>query len=202
MSTETLVHIVDDDPAVRQSLAFLLASEGLPIKVYESADILLGAIAGGFGGCIVTDVRMPGTSGVDLLRRLKARGIDVPVIVMTGHADVALAVEAMKQGAVDFVEKPFDDDYFVGAVRAALAHGAERARAGQLAADVRARLATLSKREEQVLQRLIEGKPNKIVAHELKLSPRTVEIYRARVMTKMQAGSLPELVRMVLTVRP
>lgn len=201
MSSDAVVHIIDDDTAVRQSLSFLLASEGIPVRLHESADAFFDLIASCPHGCIVTDVRMPGMSGIELLRHLKKSDLSIPVIVMTGHADVPLAVEAMKQGAVDFIEKPFDDEYFVNAVQAALARDRTRFRQNRDGESFRSRLRALSKRETQVLERLIDGKANKIIAHELSLSPRTVEIYRAKVMTKMQAGSLPELVRMVMSAR-
>jgi two-component system, LuxR family, response regulator FixJ len=197
MSGEAVVHVVDDDAAVRQSLAFLLASDGLPVRLHDSAAAFLDAVPE-VSGCVVTDVRMPGLDGVELLRRLRARGDAAPVIVMTGHADVPLAVAAMKAGALDFVEKPFDDEVFLAAVRAALDRGRESAGRDAAAAGLRQRLAALSARERQVLDALVAGKPNKVIAQDLGISPRTVEIYRANVMAKMRAGSLSELVRMAL----
>ncbi len=149
-------------------------------------------------GCIVTDVRMPGIDGIELLRRLKARGSSLPVIVMTGHADVPLAVEAMKEGAVDFIEKPFDDELLLAAVRSALAKHQHSAHQEAQASEVHARKQMLSEREHQVLEGLVAGKANKVIAYDLGISPRTVEIYRANVMAKMQAKSLSELVRMAL----
>jgi two-component system, LuxR family, response regulator FixJ len=198
MSAKGLVHIIDDDEAVRDSLAFLLDSSGIEAKSYESAAAYLDAAARGASGCIVTDVRMPGMSGIDLLRKLKADGVLVPVIVMTGHGDVPLAVEAMKLGAFDFVEKPFDDDALLTSVRAALGEGARHSLQEVERQQIDARLALLSARERQVLDGLIAGQANKVIAYELGISPRTVEIYRANVMTKMQANSLSELVRMAL----
>ncbi len=199
MSGEMLVHVVDDDLAVRQSLAFLLASDGIPVRLHDSAAAFLGAVAQPTG-CLVTDVRMPGIDGIELLRRLKARGDGLPVIVMTGHADVPLAVAAMREGAVDFIEKPFDDEVFLTAVRAALDRGRRSAERDAVAAEIRQRVAALSERELQVLDELVAGKPNKVIAQDLGISPRTVEIYRANVMAKMQAGSLAELVRTALMV--
>jgi two-component system response regulator FixJ len=197
MSTDAPVHIVDDDLAVRQSLAFLLATDGLAVQVHDSATAFLAA-GTDCVGCIVTDVRMPDIDGVELLHRLRQRGRMPPVIVMTGHADVALAVEAMKAGAVDFIEKPFDDDVLLASIRSALAR-ADRARTRDAEGNaVRARLAALSERERQVLEGLVAGKANKVIGLDLGISPRTVEIYRANVMSKMQAGSLSELVRMAL----
>ncbi len=198
MAGDPVVHVVDDDVAVRQSLSFLLASDGLPVLLHESAVAFLDAVKEAAGGCIVTDVRMPGIDGIEFLRRLRARGIALPVIVMTGHADVPLAVAAMKQGAVDFIEKPFDDDLFLSAVRAALERQEQDARRTAQRAEVTARPESLSERERQVLDGLVAGKANKVIAHDLGISPRTVEIYRANVMTKMQAASLSELVRMAL----
>ncbi len=198
MPSEAVVHVVDDDVAVRQSLSFLLASDGLPVRLHESASAFLDSVPGPPAGCIVTDVRMPGIDGIEFLRRLKARGFAVPVIVMTGHADVALAVQAMKEGAVDFVEKPFDDDLFLAAIRSALAKQAHSAEQNAQTSEIKARIEALSEREAQVLVGLFAGKANKVIANDLGISPRTVEIYRANVMTKMQARSLSALVRMAL----
>ncbi len=198
MSSEAVVHVVDDDVAVRQSLSFLLASDGWPVRLHESASAFLDGVKEAAAGCIVTDVRMPGIDGIEFLRRLKLRGFALPVIVMTGHADVPLAVEAMKEGAVDFLEKPFDDELLLAAVRSALERRDKLADQDAHTAEVRARIRSLSERERQVLDGLVAGKPNKVIAYDLGISPRTVEIYRANVMSKMQAGSLSELVRMAL----
>ncbi|MET0314843.1 MAG: response regulator FixJ [Hansschlegelia sp.] len=198
MANEAVVHVVDDDDAVRRSLSFLLASDGLPVRLHESADAFLDQIDGVQEGCVVTDVRMPGLDGIEFLRKLKKQGLGLPVIVMTGHADVPMAVEALKQGAVDFIEKPFSDDLFLAAVRSALAGRAAESREHARAAEMRERVERLSEREREVLDRLVAGKANKVVAYELGISARTVEIYRANVMTKMQAKSLSELVRMAV----
>ncbi|MFD1702938.1 response regulator FixJ [Methylopila henanensis] len=198
MANEAVVHVVDDDDAVRRSLSFLLASDGLPVRLHTSADAFLAHIDGVQEGCVVTDVRMPGTDGIAFLRRLKQEGLALPVIVMTGHADVPMAVEALKQGAVDFIEKPFSDDLFLAAVRSALASRAAEAREHARAAEMRERAEHLSEREREVLDGLVDGKANKVIAFELGISARTVEIYRANVMTKMQARSLSELVRMAV----
>lgn len=197
MSTDALVHIVDDDVAVRRSLAFLLATDGLAVRVHESASAFLAAVAEPTG-CIVTDVRMPELDGIEFLRRLRQRGPMPPVIVMTGHADVPLAVEAMRSGAIDFIEKPFDDDVLLASIRSALAQVERGASHAAETAAVRTRMAGLTERERQVLDGLVAGKANKVIGLDLGISPRTVEIYRANVMSKMQAGSLSELVRMVL----
>jgi two-component system response regulator FixJ len=198
MASEAIVHVIDDDEAVRDSLAFLLRSAKLEVCAYDSATAFLDALPHAGAGCVVTDVRMPDLNGIDLLRRLRDRGIMMPVIVMTGHGDVPLAVEAMKIGAADFFEKPFDDDALIAAVRTALGNYQKGARGETERAETLERLAALTGREHEVLGGLIAGKPNKIIAFDLGISPRTVEIYRANVMTKMNAGSLSELVRMAL----
>lgn len=201
MPSDVAVHVVDDDVAVRKSLAFLLASEGLPVQLHESASAFLDNLPNGAAGCIVTDVRMPGIDGIELIRRLKDRGIAMPIIVITGHADVPMAVEAMKEGAVDFLEKPFSDEVFLATVRAALARQEKDSQHGAQVAQIQARFDTLSERERQVLDGLVAGKANKVIAYDLGISPRTVEIYRANVMTKMQAKSLSELVRLALLIQ-
>lgn len=196
--TETMVHIVDDDEAMRDSLLFLLDSADLPARAYDSAVSFLDALPGLEPGCILTDVRMPQINGLEMVRRVKAAGVDLPVIVMTGHADLALAIEAMRAGVVDFLEKPFEDEVLLTALRSALGQSEADRRRAQDRQDVRDRRAALSGREGEVLEGLLAGKPNKIIAYDLGISPRTVEIYRANVMTKMQAASLSELVRMCL----
>jgi len=198
MSAKDLVQIIDDDDALRDSLTFLLSSAGIEAKSYESAGAYLNDPQRGTSGCIITDVRMPGMSGIDLLRKLKSDGVTVPVIVMTGHGDVPLAVEAMKLGAFDFIEKPFDDDALLMSVRGALGVQEKHAREESQRQEIENRLAQLSTRERQVLDGLVAGQANKVIAFELGISPRTVEIYRANVMTKMQANSLSDLVRMAL----
>ena len=182
-----VVHVIDDDVDVRQSLAFLLTAAGFAVRVHESAVAFLTMLPEVGEGCVLTDIRMPQMSGLELQRRLGEVNSGLPVIVMTGHGDVPLAVEAMKAGAVDFIEKPFDDEVLLSAVRAALAR-----RALDNARD--ARVFEIQDR----IKRLLAGKANKVIAFELGISPRTVEVYRANVMTKMQADSLSELVRMAL----
>jgi two-component system, LuxR family, response regulator FixJ len=193
-----VVHVIDDDDAVRDSLTFLLRTVGIEVRSYPSAGAFLDAVAGAQLKCVITDVRMPGMSGIDLLRRLRELKIDVPVIVITGHGDVPLAVEAMKIGAADFLEKPFDDDALLASVRSALERQNGDAKRSSERADIEARMSALSKRERDVLGGLIAGHANKQIAFDLGISPRTVEIYRANLMNKMQAGSLSELVRMAL----
>lgn len=198
MPSNSVVHVVDDDDAVRDSLAFLLRTARIDARTYDSASAFLDALPGADSGCIVTDVRMPGISGIDLLHQLKARGSTMPVIVITGHGDIPLAVEAMKLGAVDFLEKPFDDDVLLASVKSALGRFEQEAQREAERSELRARVAALTSREQDVLHGLVAGKSNKIIAFDLGISPRTVEIYRAHVMTKMNAGSLSELVRMAL----
>jgi two-component system response regulator FixJ len=198
MPPNSLVHVIDDDDAVRESLEFLLRTAKIEVRTYDSATAFLKAMPDATTGCIVTDVRMPGISGVDLLRELKSRGSTMPVIVITGHGDIQLAVEAMKVGAADFLEKPFDDEALLASVKSALDRLERDAQRETERADLNNRLATLSTREREVLEGLIAGKVNKVIAFDLGISPRTVEIYRAHVMTKMDAGSLSELVRMAL----
>jgi two-component system response regulator FixJ len=198
MPSHNLVHIIDDDEAVRESLQFLLRSAKIEVRTYESAATFLAALPTVVGGCIVTDVRMPEISGVDLLHRLKECGSTMPVIVITGHGDVQLAVEAMKIGAIDFLEKPFDDAVLLDSVRAALGRVERDGERDTERTAFNERIASLSAREREVLEGLVAGKSNKIIAYDLGISPRTVEIYRANVMTKMSAGSLSELVRMAL----
>jgi len=198
MPAEALVHVIDDDDAVRDSLKFMLEAARLPVRTYESATAFMAVLRQISGGCVITDVRMPDMSGIELLRQLRARQIRVPVIVITGHGDIPLAVEAMKIGAIDFFEKPFDDEILLAAVRSALNQDQKDTRREADKAAVQSKLATLSNRERQVLDGLVAGNPNKIIAFDLGISPRTVEIYRANVMTKMEAASLSELVRMAL----
>ena len=198
MQPSSFVHVIDDDEAVRDSLAFLLKSARIDVRTYDSATAFLATLPTVSGGCIVSDVRMPGISGVDLLRRLRDLKIALPVIVITGHGDVQLAVEAMKIGAADFIEKPFDDDVLLAAIKSALDRSQKNAQHDADRSNLHEKLATLSSREREVLEGLVAGKPNKIIAFDLGISPRTVEIYRANVMTKMSASSLSDLVRMAL----
>jgi len=202
MTAEADVHVIDDDEAVRASIDFLLRTAMLTVKTYESAGAFLEVAPTIGSGCIITDVRMPGLSGLELLRRLGEMQIGLPVIVITGHGDVPLAVEAMKSGAVDFLEKPFDDDVLLASVRSALNRSEASAAIETERAEIRQRIAALTHRERDVLEGLVAGHPNKIIAFKLEISPRTVEIYRANVMTKMKAGSLSELVRMALIADP
>ena len=199
MPDNAIVHLIDDDEDVRRALAFLLGTAGLAVKVYESAILFLDNYDGAQTGCIVSDVRMPGMDGLQLLKRLKEMDVKLPVIVLTGHADVALAVEAMKAGAVDFIEKPFSDDVLLNAIQSALVQRLSHLPRGNVE-QIRTRMTSLTPREREVLDGLLRGHPNKTIAYDLGLSPRTVEVHRANVMTKMAASSLSELVRMALSV--
>ena len=197
-SEDATVHVIDDDQAARDSLAFLLKTAKLPVKSYESASAFLDVAAAIKSGCIITDIRMPEIDGIELLRRLKKLKINIPIIVITGHGDVPLAVEAMKIGAIDFLEKPFDDEVMLASIRSALDRQEQDNRRQAERAEIESRLAALSNRERDVLEGLVAGRANKQIAFDLGISPRTVEIYRANLMTKMQASSLSDLVRMAL----
>jgi two-component system response regulator FixJ len=199
MVDNPVVHIVDDDEAVRQSLAFMLSSAGLAVRLYDSAKAFLDGLDVIQCGCLITDVRMPEMTGIELLHCLKERAPCLPAIVITGHGDVPLAVEAMKAGAVDFIEKPFDEQAILDAVKTALER-TEGVPDGDFA-EVTARLHSLSERERQVLEGLVAGQPNKVIAAALGISPRTVEVYRANLMAKMEAKTLSELIRMAIFAR-
>ncbi len=192
------VYVIDDDEAMRDSLDFLLGSVGFHVTLFESAHHFLDAVSSIEFGCVVSDVRMPGIDGIELLKRMKASHSAFPVVIMTGHGDVPLAVEAMKLGAVDFLEKPFEDERLIGMIDAALRQAESSARSEAATLDIATRIATLSPRERQVMDGLIAGLSNKLIAREYDISPRTIEVYRANVMTKMQAGSLSELVRLAM----
>ena len=198
MQTDAIIYVIDDDEAVRQSLEFLLKTAGIAARGFDSAKAFLDVLPEVGFGCIITDVRMPEITGIDLLRKIKEAKRDLPVIVITGHGDIGLAVEAMKIGAVDFLEKPFDDDHLLAAVRGALDREADQAKRKAEVSDIQDKLAALSNRERQVLEGLVAGNANKTIAFDLGISPRTVEIYRANLMTKMAANSLSDLVRMAM----
>ncbi|MGJ4859715.1 response regulator FixJ [Labrys sp. KB_33_2] len=198
MPNNARVFIIDDDAAVRDSLAFLLSASGFSVTVFETAGRFLGALPQLGFGCVITDIRMPEIDGIELLRRLNSAAVHLPVVVMTGHGDVPLAVEAMKLGAMDFLEKPFEDERLVNVLHTAFE---QSTRATKVATDTRelaARLASLSPRERQVMNGLVAGLSNKMIAKDYDISPRTVEVYRANVMTKMQAGSISELVKLAI----
>ena len=192
------VYVLDDDAAMRDSLEFLLGAANFDVTLFESAQHFLDALPGIDFGCVVSDVRMPGIDGIELLKRLKAGRSTFPVLIMTGHGDVPLAVEAMKLGAVDFLEKPFEDDRLIGMIEIALQRAESGARNEAATLDIAARIESLSPRERQVMEGLVAGLSNKMIAREYDISPRTIEVYRANVMTKMQASSLSELVRLAI----
>jgi two-component system, LuxR family, response regulator FixJ len=192
------VYIIDDDKAMRDSLDFLLESAGFDVTLFESAVSFLDALPGLGFGSVVSDVRMPGLDGLELLKRMKTSHSPFPILIMTGHGDIPLAVEAMKLGAVDFLEKPFEDDRLVAMIELALHQGEPAAKSELVAQEIASRIATLSPRERQVMDGLIAGLSNKLIARDYDISPRTIEVYRANVMTKMQANSLSELVRLAM----
>jgi two-component system response regulator FixJ len=197
MADKTVIHVIDDDAAMRDSLAFLLDVNGFRPEVFESSNAFLANAASRTPACVVSDIRMPGMNGIELVRKLKSDGIPCPVILITGHGDVALAVEAMKAGASDFIEKPFDDAVLLGAIQTALdARHTEGTGAARKEAE--ARLNELSPRERDVLRGLVAGKINKVIAHDLSISPRTVEVYRANLMAKTGARSMSDLMRIAL----
>jgi len=198
MTTNGHVYVIDDDEAMRDSLNFLLDSAGFGVTLFDDAQAFLDALPGLAFGCIVSDVRMPGLDGIELLKRMKARQSPFPILIMTGHGDVPLAVEAMKLGAVDFLEKPFDDDRLTSMIESAIRQAEPAAKNEAVSQDIAARVASLSPRERQVMEGLIAGLSNKLIAREYDISPRTIEVYRANVMTKMQANSLSELVRLAM----
>jgi len=201
MSNEGIVvHVVDDEEAVRNSLSFLLSTSGFAVRTHVSAVAFLEVAPSLKNGCLVTDLRMPDVDGVELLRRLNAAGTMLPAIVVTGHGDVQMAVEAMKNGAMDFIEKPFSDEVLIESIRRAVERAGSLVDAEAAASRTRERLASLSDRERQVLKGVVQGQANKTIALELGLSPRTVEVYRAGLMNKMQAKNLADLVREVISI--
>jgi two-component system response regulator FixJ len=198
MGQKAKVYVIDDDAAMRDSLEFLLDSSGFDVTLFDSAQSFLDALAGLAFGCVVSDVRMPGIDGIELLKRMKAAHNHFPILIMTGHGDVPLAVEAMKLGAVDFLEKPFEDQRLTTMIEAAIRQAEPAARSESAAQEIMARVASLSPRERQVMDGLMAGLSNKLIAREYDISPRTIEVYRANVMTKMEANSLSELVRLAM----
>lgn len=194
------VHLIDDDDGVREALTILLTEAGFTVRSHRSGTEFLAAFETAGRGCIVSDIRMPGIDGLELQQKLKAAKSSFPLIFITGHGDIQMAVQAMREGALNFIEKPFDDNLLIEAVQSALKSVNDRPGADEADA-VKARLDTLTPREREVLDCLVLGKPNKITAHDLGMSIRTAEVHRARIMQKMEASSLSELVRMVLSVQ-
>jgi len=198
MTHENMIHIVDDDDAIRQSLSLLMKSEGISVIVYESAEDFINNYKPVKSECLLLDIRMPGMSGLELLEELKERNISIPVIFITGHGDVSMAVQAMKAGATDFIEKPFDSDYLIQRVNDCLYECIRLSNSVELKQQLSERLDRLTKREKQVMDLLVDGKQNKTIAYELNISVRTVELHRAKVMEKLNAHSLSEVVRMAI----
>lgn len=198
MTTKGMIYVIDDDDAMRDSLNFLLDSSGYSVTLFDDAQRFMEALPGLAFGCVVSDVRMPGIDGIELLKWMKAQHSPFPILIMTGHGDVPLAVEAMKLGAVDFLEKPFEDDRLIAMIETAIRQAEPAAKSEAIAQDVAARVASLSPRERQVMEGLVAGLSNKLIARDYDISPRTIEVYRANVMTKMRAGSLSELVRLAM----
>lgn len=196
------VFVVDDDPALRDSLNFLIRSVGLPVETFGSANEFLAACDPARSGCLLVDIRMPGVSGLELLERLRGRGVDTPAIVITAHGDVPAAVRAMKAGAVDFLEKPFNDQLLLDAIHRALEADARERRARSKRDELSERIEELTPREREVMDLVVDGKSTKEIAQSLGLSTKTVETHRVRIMEKMQAGNIAELVRLALTVHP
>jgi two-component system, LuxR family, response regulator FixJ len=192
-----VVHVVDDEETVRNSLAFLLTKAGFTVRLHDSATAFLGVAPAIKNGCLITDLRMPDLNGVQLLQRLRELPARIPAIVITGHGDVPMAVEAMKAGAIDFIEKPFEHTVLFEAIKRAAAELTRQTARHDVAA-INQRLGLLSEREREVLAGVVAGLPNKTIGYDLNISPRTVEIHRANVMEKMEAKNLPDLVRMAL----
>ena len=198
MSSMPKVYVIDDDAAMRDSLNFLLDAANFEVALFESATNFLEVLPRLEFGCVISDIRMPGIDGIELLRRMKLLDSRFPIVIITGHGDVPLAVEAMKLGAVDFLEKPFEDDRLIGMIEAAIRQREPAAKDEAATRDIAARIDSLSPRERQVMEGLITGLSNKMIARNYDISPRTIEVYRANVMTKMQASSLSELVRLAM----
>ena len=196
------VFVIDDDEAVRNSLRLLLKSVGLPVKTHASAKEFLPSYDADQPGCMVLDIRMPGMSGLELLQQLNMLGATIPVVFITGHGDIPMAVEAMQNGAFDFLQKPFRDQDLIDRVQRALERDASTRSQLKATDRIREQLATLTPREREVLELVTAGKPNTVMAADLGVSQRTIEIHRARVMEKMQARSLAQLVRMVMDLKP
>lgn len=195
---DATVFIVDDDDAVRDSLGLLMKSVGLKARAFDSAESFLDYYRPDKMGCLVLDIRMPGMSGIELQRELASQKSELPIIFITAHGDIPMAVEAVRNGALDFVQKPFDDKALVEKIEKALSEGLQKQEDHLERAEIRRRATTLTTREREVMSQVVQGKANKVIAGDLGVSQRTVEIHRARVMEKMQAGSLAQLVRMVL----
>lgn len=198
MAETAAVCVVDDDPGMRDSLKFLLESRGYAVRAFGSAQEFLKSADSRAVGCLIADVRMPDMTGLELQERLVREGARLRVVIITGHADVAMAVGAMKAGAVDFIEKPFDDDVLVDSVERALEQSRRLLTRSESSAELSVRLEALTAREREVLDHLVTGSPHKVIAHALNISPRTIEVHRARIMQKLGARNLADLVRMTM----
>jgi two-component system response regulator FixJ len=199
---DPIVHVVDDEADVRDAVALLLRSVGLRSALYASAQQFLAEYRPGAPGCLLLDVRLPGMSGLELQERLASSGFALPIIVMSGHGDIPMAVRAMRCGALDFVEKPFHDQTLLDRVHEAIQRSARLQDDAGERALLQRRYASLTEREKEVMARVVQGRPNKLIADDLGLSTRTVETHRAHIMEKMQAKSLSHLVRMALAAKP
>jgi two-component system response regulator FixJ len=199
--TKGTIFIVDDDAAVRDSLCALLEAEGFAVEGFESAKAFLGGFKSKEACCVIADIRMPDMDGLELQEEIIKRGWGLPVIIITGHGDVPLAVRAMKAGAVDFIEKPFDDEILRASINRGIAQSRRSRGENAVVQEVESRIAQLTAREREVMEHLVAGRPNKVIAHRMDISPRTVEVHRGRVMEKMQARSLSDLVRMALAAK-
>ena len=195
------VYVVEDDEAVRDSLELLLKSDGKPVKTYESAGSFLADYSDQMAGCIVLDIRMPGMDGMELQKKLNDKHSILPIIFVTGHGDVPMAVDAMKEGAVDFIQKPYREEALLEKIEAALEQDREQRKSLDERQEIVRRIKSLTPREREIMDRMIAGQANKVIAIELEISQRTVEIHRSRVMHKMGTHSLAHLVRMVLSVK-
>jgi two-component system response regulator FixJ len=200
-SDRQLVHLVDDDPAIRRSVGFMLKTSGHQVESYESGEALLKEAAGLEQGCILLDIRMPGMDGLEVQQSLQEKGVTLPVIIMTGHGDVSLAVKAMKAGAVDFIEKPFEKDALLSSLREGFGRISRKEATGDRQRDAEVRLQVLTPRERDVLNGLAQGLPNKTIAYDLGISPRTVEIHRANLMTKLSVRSLSGALRIAFAAQ-
>lgn len=202
MNDQRIVHLIDDDAALRDAVSLLLRTEGFKVNAYDSALSFLKAVSPSAEGCVVTDVRMPEMNGIELIAKMKEDRITIPVVVVTAHADVPMAVEAMKLGAIDLLEKPLDSEALINAVSAALDRRDADVNRSRECQAINARLATLTRRENEILAGLLKGLSNKVIAHDLGISIRTAEVHRANIMAKMRAGNLAELVKMALAAEP
>jgi FixJ family two-component response regulator len=202
MVTDPMVFVVDDDPALRRSLSYLIESVGLEVETFAGGEEFLESCDPERPGVLVLDLRMPGVGGLDVQRELNRRGIDLPIILLTGHAEVSTAVRSLKDGAFDFIEKPFSDQVLLDSIQAAIRTDRRRRSDRILHGDIAERVERLTQRERQVMERVVIGEANRVIAEHLGLSPKTVEVHRAHVMEKLEVHSLAELVRLAVALEP